>query len=120
MLGAPEGPLFWGAECKFEKAEAGGSFHQCVYLRCQQTPALMKAAELTRERLGIEQGAYMPHLSVVYGDLAPEAREAEAGKLGGLLAELDEGFTAAAVTLWRTDVDDRTLESWTRLATFLI
>jgi 2'-5' RNA ligase len=57
--------------------------------------------------------AYMPHVSLLYGDLTDEEKE-EARKKA---EELDKDiyvleFEISELALYRTDTTDKTLESW--------
>ena len=117
-LAAPEGPLFWGAECAVRGAESATTFFQCVYLAVVPSAPLTKAAEIARQHVGLEPAPYVPHLSLVYGDLSTEDRDQLVASHAPLAAELAEGFVASAVSLWRTDVNDRTCQKWERVATF--
>jgi hypothetical protein len=57
--------------------------------------------------------AYMPHASLLYGDLTDEEKEVARKKV----EELDKDisglqFEISEVALYRTDTEDKTLESW--------
>lgn len=61
-------------EVQLEPAGTGSIFHQCVFLRCASTPAVMDAAWLARQRFGMPQAAYMPHLSLLYSNCSDNMR----------------------------------------------
>ena len=122
-LAAAFGPL----RCDAMEVSAGTRFHQCVYLRVVPTEQLANAHALAARAFGLEPGngggaPYMPHLSLVYGQLTDAQREdarrdAETALLGNDAANVaDASFVAAEVTLWRTDIEDLTCESWSRVA----
>ena len=121
-LAAAFGPL----RCDAMEVSAGTRFHQCVYLRMVPTEQLANAHALAARAFGLEPGngggaPYMPHLSLVYGQLTDAQREdarrdAETALLGNDAANVaDASFVAAEVTLWRTDIEDLTCESWSRV-----
>jgi hypothetical protein len=121
-LASAFGPL----RCDAMEVSAGTRFHQCVYLRMVPTEQLANAHALAARAFGLEPGngggaPYMPHLSLVYGDLTDAQREdarrdGETALLGNDAANVaDASFVAAEVTLWRTDIEDLTCESWSRV-----
>lgn len=121
-LASAFGPL----RCDAMEVSAGTRFHQCVYLRMVPTEQLANAHALAARAFGLEPGngggaPYMPHLSLVYGQLTDAQREdarhdAETALLGNDAANVaDASFVAAEVTLWRTDIEDLTCESWSRV-----
>lgn len=122
-LAAAFGPL----RCDAMEVSAGTRFHQCVYLRVVPTEQLANAHALAARAFGLEPGngggaPYMPHLSLVYGDLTETEREhARKDAAAALLGDGDTNashaasFAAAEVSLWRTDVQDLSCESWSRV-----
>ena len=83
-----------------------------------------RARRGARVRAGAgERGARpLPHLSLVYGDLTETEREhARKDAAAALLGDGDTNashaasFAAAEVSLWRTDVQDLSCESWSRV-----
>eukprot|EP00878_Enallax_costatus_P008373 GHUV01008752.1.p1 GENE.GHUV01008752.1~~GHUV01008752.1.p1 ORF type:complete len:214 (+),score=46.03 GHUV01008752.1:126-767(+) len=110
----------------FLDVSQGESFHRCVYILVAKEPAIMDAGKLARQHFGLESD-YMPHASLLYADIGPEQRTAsqqraiqrlygEGSDYSTLLT--DNGFTADAVTLWFTPVEDKTLASWKQVAVF--
>jgi hypothetical protein len=106
----------------------GSSFHRCVYLLVAQEAPVMAAGQAARHAYGVDgDPAYMPHCSLLYADLAPEARAAaahaavqrlygEGASYGTLLT--DAGFKADTLTLWHTPVEDTSLASWKQVEEF--
>ena len=121
-LASTAGPL----ECRALDATAGEVYFQCVYLRMVPTDQLNRAHELAATAFGVVPGngggrPYMPHLSLVYGDLdASERRTAAEEATRELLGDRapEAGFLAEDISLWRTDVQDRTCRTWSRVERF--
>lgn len=60
---------------------------------------------------------YMPHLSLLYGDLSDEVKrkaQARANALDDTLPGLT--FQITRVALYKTDTEDKTLKSWEKIA----
>ena len=122
-LAAEFGPL----RCDAMEVSAGMRFHQCVYLRFVPTEQLANAHALAARAFGLEPGngggaPFMPHLSLVYGRLTETEREdarrdAATAVLGNAetRASISASFAATEVSLWRTDVEDLSCESWIRV-----
>ena len=122
-LASAFGPL----RCDAMEVSAGTRFHQCVYLRVVPTEQLANAHALAARAFGLEPGngggaPYMPHLSLVYGHLTETERErARKDAAAALMGDGDTNashaasFAAAEVSLWRTDVQDLSCESWSRV-----
>lgn len=125
-LGSEAGPLFWGAECEVQDVAIGQAYFQCVYMRMVPSSQLAKAHEMAAAAFGIPAGnglgkPYMPHLSLVYGDLTAEEREGVAAAAKDVLGSdsaVNAGFTADRIALWRTDISDRSCRSWERVDFF--
>ena len=57
--------------------------------------------------------AYMPHVSLLYGDLTDEEKEVARKKVEELDSELiGLEFEISELALYRTDTEDKSLESW--------
>ena len=121
-LAATASPL----ECRVLDATAGEVYFQCVYLRMVPTDQLNRAHELAATAFGVVPGngggrPYMPHLSLVYGDLdASERRAAAEEATRELLGDRapEAGFLAEDISLWRTDIQDMTCRTWSRVERF--
>eukprot|EP00873_Tetraselmis_striata_P010874 jgi/Tetstr1/431138/TSEL_020852.t1 len=105
----------------------GAIFHQCVFLLCAKDAAVMDAAAAAKAALGLPESPYMPHLSLLYADIDEATRAQVAGEMQQRLYGesqgydtllVETGFQASGIALWRTDGEDRSLESWTRLGRF--
>eukprot|EP00850_Spirogloea_muscicola_P024557 SM001049S14016 [mRNA] locus=s1049:81:897:+ [translate_table: standard] len=108
---------------RVERVAAGMSFFQCVYLLMQRAEEALDAHWQAKLAFGMAaegddpvgaKEAYMPHVSLMYGDIAEEAK---AGIVEGVEhehADLAAGleYPVTSLALWRTDPDDRLLGSW--------
>lgn len=57
--------------------------------------------------------AYMPHVSVLYGDLTDEEKESARKKVEEMDNEIcGLQFEISELALYRTDTEDKSLESW--------
>lgn len=62
-------------DVEFEEVGTGTFFFQCVLIKCKQTPAVMAAAQKTREAFATGADApYFPHLSLLYADISPDVK----------------------------------------------
>jgi hypothetical protein len=110
----------------FVDVSHGSTFHRCVYILVAQEAAIMQAGQLARQEFGME-GDYMPHVSLLYADLEPEAvHQSQQAAVQRLYGEgsnystllTDTGFTADAITVWYTPAEDKSLSSWKQIAEF--
>lgn len=92
----------------------GSFFYQCVYILLDPTAEVVGASDHCCANFGYNRKTpYMPHVSLLYGDLTDEEKE-EARKKA---EELDKDiyvleFEISELALYRTDTTDKTLESW--------
>lgn len=102
----------------------GTTYHRCIYILVAKEAAIMHAGQLAQQEFGME-GDYMPHLSLLYASLGPEAMaQAQQAAVQRLYGEgstyssllTDAGFTAEAITVWYTPEEDRSLGSWKQVA----
>jgi 2'-5' RNA ligase len=95
----------------------GDEFYRCVVLEVLPLPELMAAREEAALIMGSGSEPYRPHLSLVYGHLAPEQRESVAAEVRGMLS-LPLSISADRVELHATagPPADWTLEGTFRLA----
>lgn len=104
--------------CRVSHAEAGRIFYQCVYLRCGDDEALSKAHALAQDVCGLSaatQPTYMPHLSLIYGNVDEAERSARVETVASALRELtDSSFLPSSVYLWRTPAGKT--EDWALLS----
>lgn len=92
----------------------GSFFYQCVYLLLEPTPEVVAASDHCCGHFGYKRKTpYMPHVSLLYGDLTDEEKEEARKKV----EELDKDicgleFEISELALYRTDTTDKSLESW--------
>jgi hypothetical protein len=102
----------------------GTSFHKCIYILCANEGELTEAGKQAREAFSMQDTPFMPHMSLLYSDIAEEHRgkcAAEAVQRlygdGSDYSTLlpDNGCSICAVSLWYTPVEDKSLQSWKKL-----
>ncbi|TVU20586.1 hypothetical protein EJB05_36800, partial [Eragrostis curvula] len=92
----------------------GDFFYQCVYLLLEPTPEVVGASDHCSGHFGYQRPTpYMPHVSLLYGDLTDEEKEEARKKV----EELDKDicglqFEISELALYRTDTEDKSLDSW--------
>ncbi|HEX7044556.1 MAG TPA: 2'-5' RNA ligase family protein [Burkholderiales bacterium] len=75
----------------------GDSYFRCVYVLAERTEALLAAHRAACAHFGVDPAAdYLPHLSLVYGDLAREEKERLVDEIG---RRFDTRFTADRIAL---------------------
>ncbi|XP_010916331.2 cyclic phosphodiesterase [Elaeis guineensis] len=98
-------------------AARGTFFYQCVYLLIDPSPEVMQTSAHCCEHFAYKNSAaYMPHLSLLYGDLTDEQKE----KARQRVEELDKeirglSFQISSLALYKTDTEDNTLKSWEKV-----
>lgn len=96
----------------FARATAGSIYFQCVYALCEKTQPLMEANAAIQQRFDMNY-AYMPHMSLAYGDLTTEAKEV-------LVTELAPHIDGRAVPIDRMEVWDTSgpVERWSLVKSY--
>jgi hypothetical protein len=123
-------------EIRFPKgAQIGTTYFQCVYLEAEVTLNLIRAREKAIETFDVRDARrYVPHMSLVYGDYSRSERLRLATKADEVFRKAfslfntdeendDENFTgeafeATSVSLWKTDVEDKSCKSWRKIKEF--
>jgi 2'-5' RNA ligase len=81
----------------------GDQYFQCVFLKAQETPAIMNAHELARRLFVKDPSPFMPHLSLLYGHYSIELQN----KIAATLPEtLCPSFTVDTFDLIRARSED--------------
>ncbi|KAJ8761911.1 hypothetical protein K2173_006513 [Erythroxylum novogranatense] len=101
-----------------DRVATGTFFYQCVYLLLHPTSEVVEASDHCSEHFGYKRSTpYMPHLSLLYGDLTDDEKkraEEKANKLDDSINGLT--FKISCLQLWKTDTEDDTLKSWEKIA----
>jgi 2'-5' RNA ligase len=88
-------------------------YYQCVFVRVATRDPLVKAHRAAREVFGLEKSpAFIPHLSLVYGDLARDVKERIVAELGW---RFESTFKARSLDLVLTRGEP---SAWRRLRGF--
>lgn len=75
-------------------------YFRCLYIGARPDEALMEAHKLSKEMFGMDgTPKFMPHMSLMYGDMEAQAKEEIISGLGRWDAS---GFTAGKIYLLRT------------------
>ncbi|CAN7031687.1 unnamed protein product [Brassica rapa subsp. trilocularis] len=121
-LTAGEAKLMFEAACEGFKAypatvdqvSAGTSYFQCVYVSLRHTVEVMNAAGHFMGHFKAFTGKlYVPHMSILYGDLTEEDKKKALEKASTLDSSLDGlNFRINRVELWITDAD---VGSWVKI-----
>ncbi|XP_043808431.1 cyclic phosphodiesterase isoform X2 [Manihot esculenta] len=101
-----------------DRVATGIFFYQCVYLLLHPTPEVVEASEHCIGHFGYKRSTpYMPHLSLLYGDLKDDDKK-KAEEKANILDESINGlsFQVSCLALWKTDTEDISLKSWEKIA----
>lgn len=101
-----------------DRVAAGSFFYQCVYLLLRPDPHLLETSAHCCTHFGYTNSTpYMPHLSLLYGDLSDEEKrkaQERANAIDDTLGGLT--FQITRLALYKTDTEDKTLKSWEKIA----
>ncbi|KAL7129800.1 hypothetical protein ABFS83_13G092000 [Erythranthe nasuta] len=103
-----------------EKVATGTFFYQCVLLLLHPTPQVLEAGAHCWDHFGYKSSTpYMPHLSLLYGDLTDEVKKTAQDK-AYLLDESIDGlnFQISRLALYKTDTEDKSCKSWEKVAEY--
>ncbi|XP_015958104.1 cyclic phosphodiesterase [Arachis duranensis] len=101
-----------------DRVASGTFFYQCVYLLLHPHPQVMEASSHCCNHFGYERSTpYMPHLSLIYGDLTEEEKQKAIEKANVLDESLNGlSFQINRLALYKTDTEDKTCKSWEKIA----
>ncbi|KAL5774145.1 hypothetical protein ACOSP7_011702 [Xanthoceras sorbifolium] len=101
--------------CTVDRVARG---NQCVYLLLHPTPEVVEARAHCCGHFGYKNSsAYMPHLSLLYGDLTDDEKKKAQEKVNILDESIGKlSFPITRLALWKTDTEDKTLKSWEKVA----
>ncbi|KAK6917752.1 2',3'-cyclic-nucleotide 3'-phosphodiesterase [Dillenia turbinata] len=99
------------------KVATGTFFYQCVFLLLQTTPEVMEASARCTTHFGYKNSTpYMPHLSLLYGDLSDEEKKKAQQKAEALDESISSlSFPVTRLALYETDTEDKTTKSWKKI-----
>ncbi|KAF3451360.1 hypothetical protein FNV43_RR07455 [Rhamnella rubrinervis] len=105
-----------------ERVATGNFFYQCVYLLIHPTAEVVETSSHCTSHFGYKSStSYMPHLSLLYGDLTEEEKK-KAQEKANILDDTINGlsFPITRLGLYKTDTEDKTLKSWEKIAECVI
>ncbi|KAK7318867.1 hypothetical protein RJT34_03574 [Clitoria ternatea] len=101
-----------------DRVATGTFFYQCVYLLLHPQSQLLQTNQHCCSHFSYTTSTpYMPHLSLLYGDLSDEEKQ----KAQDIANALDDSlcglsFQISQLALYKTDTEDKTLKSWEKIA----
>jgi 2'-5' RNA ligase len=101
-------------EVRFAAAGYEQAYFRALYLRAKPSPQLTALHEAARAAWALESQPYMPHLSLLYTDIAEEQKRAIIGALG---IQLPLTIRIETAELWANHPAG--VRSWHRLARVL-
>eukprot|EP00897_Mesotaenium_endlicherianum_P005409 jgi/Mesen1/4897/ME000244S04086 len=114
--------------CHMLDLSRGSVYFQCVYLLIEKNHGVRltfisrrSCSPVARETRVVKEG-YMPHLSLLYGDLSDEqkgeAMEIVRTKYADVLVNSE--FLVSSLALYRTDGEDKLLASWEKVGEYAL
>ncbi|XXG77422.1 hypothetical protein AAC387_Pa08g1577 [Persea americana] len=96
----------------------GTFFYQCVYLLIDPTPEVVEPSAHCSNHFGYKNSTpYMPHLSLLYGDLTDEEKDRAVDTVKFHDQDIcNLSFEVSRLALYKTDTEDKTLKSWEKVA----
>lgn len=100
-----------------DRVATGTFFYQCVYLLVHPTAEVVVASSHCTGRFGYKNSTpYMPHLSLLYGDLTEDEKKKAQEKANVLDDSISSlSFPITRLALYKTDTEDKTLKSWEKI-----
>ncbi len=98
---------------RLEKIDFLDEYFRCLFVRAALTEPLRKAHQAARRAFGhVHEPAFMPHLSLLYGNFPPSLKEGMIAEMG---PRLDVQFKVRSLHLYRTRGEPR---DWRQVAKF--
>lgn len=105
--------LFKSFEIKLKRADYFDEYFKCLFIRAEKSKEIIEANNITREIFNLNPDPeYMPHLSLMYGNLSPETKEEILADLG---KEFDISFEVKSVHLFSTTGE---VKNWHKVKEF--
>ncbi|XP_028755854.1 cyclic phosphodiesterase-like isoform X1 [Neltuma alba] len=99
-----------------DRVATGTFFYQCVYLLIHPTPEVVETSDHCISHFGYNRSSpYMPHLSLLYGDLTDEEKKRAQERANALDDVSGLSFQISRLALYKTDTEDKTLKSWEKI-----
>lgn len=99
-----------------DRVATGTFFYQCVYLLIHPTPEVMETSDLCISQFDYNRSSpYMPHLSLLYGDLTDEEKKKAQERAKALDDVSGLNFQISRLALYKTDTEDKTLKCWEKI-----
>ncbi|XP_028783877.1 cyclic phosphodiesterase [Neltuma alba] len=99
-----------------DRVATGTFFYQCVYLLIHPTPEVVETSDHCVSHFGYNRSSpYMPHLSLLYGDLTDEEKKRAQERANALDDVSGLSFQISRLALYKTDTEDKTLKSWEKI-----
>ena len=96
-----------------KKADYLDEYFKCLFIRAEKTKELIRANNIAREAFNSKPDPeYMPHLSLMYGDLSSKTKEEILADLG---KEFDLSFEVRSIHLFSTTGE---VKDWYRIKEF--
>ena len=96
-----------------KKADYLDEYFKCLFIRAEKTKELIRANNIAREAFNFKPDPeYMPHLSLMYGDLSSKTKEEILADLG---KEFDLSFEVRSIHLFSTTGE---VKDWYRIKEF--
>ncbi|CAN1847300.1 Cyclic phosphodiesterase [Linum perenne] len=94
--------------------------NHCLYLLLHSTAEAEEASSHCSGHFGYKRSIpYMPHLSLLYGDLTEEEKAAAQEKTVQLHDSINSlSFPISRLELWKTDTEDKSLKSWVKISDY--
>ncbi|KAI9127330.1 hypothetical protein K1719_001889 [Acacia pycnantha] len=102
---------------KAYNATVDGMDRQWVYLLIHPTPQVVETSDHFFSHFGFDRSSpYVPHMSLLYGDLSEEERKKAQERANALDDVSGLKFQIYRLALYKTDTKDKTFESWKEIA----
>ncbi|KAL1555942.1 cyclic phosphodiesterase-like [Salvia divinorum] len=103
-----------------DRVATGTFFYQCVFLLLRPTPEVVEASAHSCAQFGFKSSTpYIPHLSLLYGDLTDEEKKTAQEKAYALDESIDGlNFQISRLALYKTETEDQTCKSWEKVEEF--
>ncbi|GAB2299035.1 hypothetical protein Dimus_033109 [Dionaea muscipula] len=100
-----------------ESVSTGTFFYQCVFLLLHPSPEVVEASSHCSSHFGYKNSSsYMPHMSLIYGDITDEEKKKAREKAVILDESINSlSFPVTRLALYKTDVGDKTTKSWEKV-----